>query len=166
MSMDVSAPEVRPETVGGLRQLFRYGVVGLASTGVQAAVFYILAATWLQCLTPEDPAVRFLGLPSVTLGDGLRAVRAAAATAVGFTLANVFCWVMNRLFVFRAGRHKWYVEFMLFYGAAAGATIIALGLQSVFIKYFGMWTTLALGIEVVASFVINFFVRKFFIFKG
>ena len=96
----------------------------------------------------------------------MRAFRAAVATAIGFTVANIFCWLMNRLFVFKPGRYRWYVEFSLFLGVAALATVVALGVQSLLIKYAGLMTTLAVIVEVIVSFFFNFFIRKFIIFKG
>ena len=110
---------------GACAQFVKYGVIGVLSTCVQMGAFYVLAATVLKCLGPEDWAVRFLGLPAVSVGAGVRAFRAAVATAIGFTVANVFCWLMNRLFVFKPGRYRWYVEFSLFFGVAALATVVA-----------------------------------------
>ena len=151
---------------GPFAQFVKYGVIGVLSTCVQMIGFYLLAATCLKCLGADDWAVRFLGLPSVEVSDGLRAFRAAVATAGGFTVANIFCWIMNRLFVFKPGKFRWYVEFLMFFGVAALATMVALGVQSLLIRYFGMMTTAAVIVEVVASFLMNFFVRKFVIFKG
>ena len=151
---------------GPFAQFVKYGVIGVLSTCVQMIGFYLLAATCLKCLGADDWAVRFLGLPSVEVSDGVRASRAAVATAGGFTVANIFCWMMNRLFVFKPGKFRWYVEFLMFFGVAALATVVALGVQSLLIKYFGMMTTAAVIVEVVASFLMNFFVRKFVIFKG
>lgn len=151
---------------GPFAQFVKYGVIGVLSTCVQMIGFYLLAATCLKCLGADDWAVRFLGLPSAEVSDGVRAFRAAVATAGGFTVANIFCWIMNRLFVFKPGKFRWYVEFLMFFGVAALATVVALGVQSLLIKYFGMMTTAAVIVEVVASFLMNFFVRKFVIFKG
>ena len=151
---------------GPFAQFVKYGAIGVLSTCVQMIGFYLLAATCLKCLGADDWAVRFLGLPSVEVSDGLRAFRAAVATAGGFTVANIFCWIMNRLFVFKPGKFRWYVEFLMFFGVAALATVVALGVQSLLIRYFGMMTTAAVIVEVVASFLMNFFVRKFVIFKG
>ena len=151
---------------GALAQFVKYGVIGVLSTCVQMGVFYVLAATALKCLGPDDWAVRFLGLPAVSVGAGVRAFRAAVATAIGFTVANIFCWLMNRLFVFKPGRYRWYVEFSLFFGVAALATVVALGVQSLLIKYAGLMTTMAVIVEVIVSFFFNFFIRKFIIFKG
>ena len=151
---------------GPFAQFVKYGAIGVLSTCVQMIGFYLLAATCLKCLGADDWAVRFLRLPSVEVSDGLRAFRAAVATAGGFTVANIFCWIMNRLFVFKPGKFRWYVEFLMFFGVAALATVVALGVQSLLIRYFGMMTTAAVIVEVVASFLMNFFVRKFVIFKG
>lgn len=151
---------------GPFAQFVKYGAIGVASTCVQMLGFYILSATCLKCLAADDWAVRFAGLPSVEISDGMRAFRAGVATAAGFTVANVFCWLMNRAFVFKPGKFRWYAEFAMFFGAATIATVTALAVQSVLIKCFGMMTSAAVVIEVLVSFLVNFFVRKFFIFKG
>ena len=156
---------------GPFAQFVKYGAIGVAATCVQFAVFYVLASTCLKCLTPDDKAVKLLGLPSVAFTGAepwyeARWFLAGVATAAGFTVANVFCWLMNRAFVFRPGRYRWYVEFVMFFGAATLATVVALGLSSALIRWCGLMTTLAVVIEVAVSFLVNFFVRKFFIFKG
>ena len=147
-------------------QFVKYGAVGVAATYVQTGVFYLLGATCLGCLGADDVAVRFLGLPPTDVGDAARALRFAVATGVGFVAANVFCWLMNRAFVFRPGKFRWHVEFAMFFGAATVATLVALGLSSALIRWCGLMTSLAVALEIVVSFLVNFFVRKFFIFKG
>ena len=156
---------------GPLAQFIKYGIVGVMATCVQAGIFYILAATCLKCLTTDDWAVKLLGLPSVAFtGDeawyASRGMLASAATAIGFVVANVFCWLMNRWFVFKPGKFRWYVELGMFFGASTLATVIALGVMKFLIDQFGMMTTLAVVVEVVVSFLVNFFIRKFVIFKG
>ena len=156
---------------GAFAQFVKYGVIGVMATCVQTGIFYLLAATCLKCLTADDFAVRFLGLPSVTFTGGeawyaSRGMLAAAATAIGFVLANIFCWLMNRWFVFRPGKFRWYIELTMFFGTSTAATLIALGVMKVLIDQFGMMTTLAVVVEVIVSFFVNFFIRKFVIFKG
>lgn len=156
---------------GPFWQLVKYGVIGVMSTCVQLGVFYLLAATCLRCLTADDWAVKSLSLPAAEFSGAepwyaARWFLAAAATAVGFTASNVFCWLMNRAFVFRPGKFRWYVEFAMFYAAAATATGIALLAQSALIAWCGMMTSAAVVIEVVVSFMVNFVVRKFLIFRG
>ena len=152
---------------GPFWQFVKYGAIGVMATLVQTGVFYLLATTCLKCLGADDLAVRWLGFaPAQGLTDGVRAFRFSLATSVGFVLANVFCWLMNRWFVFRPGKFRWYVEFGMFFGTSTVATVIALGVSSALIGWFGLMTTLAVLIEVVVSFLVNFFVRKFFIFRG
>ena len=133
-------------------QFVKYGANGVMATYVQTGTFYLLGATCLMCLGPDDWAVKFLGLPSAEVSDGVRAFRFSTATAAGFVVANVFCWLMNR----------WCV----FFAASTLATAIALGLSAALIRLAGLMTTIALAIEIVVSFFVNFFMRKFFIFKG
>ena len=144
----------------------KYGAIGVMATAVQYAVFYLLAATCCRCLGAGDWAVRYCGLPAAELADSARAARFALDTALGFTAANVFCWLMNRAFVFRSGRYRWWVEFGFFFGTAAVATAVATGLCFALINWCGLMTTIAVFIEVVVSFLFNFFVRKFLIFQG
>ena len=147
-------------------QFVKYGTNGVIATYVQTGTFYLLGATCLMCLAPSDWAVKYLGLPSAEVSDGVRALRFAAATACGFVVANVVCWLMNRWCVFTPGKFRWYVELALFFAASTLATVIALGLSAALIRLAGLMTTIALAIEIVVSFLVNFFVRKFFIFKG
>ncbi len=147
-------------------QFLKYGAVGVMATVVQLAVFYFCAASVFKCLTPDDWAVKFLGLPAVEITETARAIAALWATAIGFTLANVFCWVMNRLFVFKPGRHVWYMEFLLFFGVSLIAVGIGLGIQTLLIKCFGWQTSFAVFVEILSSLAINFIVRKLFVFKG
>lgn len=130
----------------------------------------MLAATCMRCLAGDDIAVRILGLPAAEFSGSepwyaTRGSVAAAATAIGFFIANAFCWLMNRRFVFRPGKFRWYVEFLMFFSAASVATAIALAVMKGLIDWFGLMTSLAVVVEVFVSFVVNFFVRKFFIFK-
>jgi len=152
---------------GPFWQFVKYGAIGVMATLVQTGVFYLMATSCLKCLGADDVMVKYLGFPVAEgITDGVRAFRFSLATAVGFVLANIFCWLMNRWFVFKPGKFRWYVELMMFFGASTLATVIALGTSSVLIAACGLMTTLAVIIEVVVSFLVNFFVRKFFIFKG
>jgi putative flippase GtrA len=155
---------------GPFWQFVKYGLVGVMATCVQTAVFYLLASTCLKCLGPDDWAVRFLGMPAASFSGeevwyASRGMVASAATAVGFAVANVFCWLMNRAFVFKPGKFRWYAEFGMFFGVAALATLVALGVMKFLIDWLGVMTTIAVAVEIAVSFMFNFFIRKYFIFK-
>ncbi len=151
---------------GAFWQVVKYGIIGVLSTAVQTAAFYILASTLFKCLKSDDWAVKLFKLTPCDVSDALRARRFAIATAMGFVVANLFCWQMNRLFVFEPGLYSWHVELGMFFASSAASVAIALALSCALIKYMSMMTTFAVAIEIIASFAINFAVRKFFIFKG
>ena len=47
-----------------------------------------------------------------------------------------------------------------------GQDVLYIGLSSALIRWCGLMTTVAVALEIAVSFLVNFFVRKFFIFKG
>ena len=151
---------------GGFVQFCKYVVVGGMSTIIQIGVFYLLATTCLRCLGSEDIVVRHFGFPSSDVTGNVRALFAAIDTAFGFTIANLFCWIMNRLFVFRPGRHVWYMELAFFFLVSLSALGVGMIAQTVLIMAFDWSTTAAVFAEILASLAINFVVRKFFVFKG
>ena len=151
---------------GPFWQFVKYGAIGVGATVIQTVVFYILASTCLLCLNEDDWAVRLLSLPSAHVADSVRAWRFSVATAMAFVAANIPCWILNRLFVFRAGRFAWYFELLFFMSVSGVAVALATGVSAMMINWFGMMTTLAVLVEVFVSFVFNFFIRKFIIFKG
>ena len=151
---------------GPFWQFVKYGAIGVMATLVQVVVFYACAATFLECLKADDWMVRLAGLPAADVSESARAMNFALATGVGFCFSNLFCWLMNRWFVFRAGKFRWYVEFAMFSAAALLAIAIGTGVSAALIRWAGLMTTLAVLIEIVCSFLVNFFVRKFFIFRG
>ena len=165
--MSGSIKKILSHDSGPFWQFVKYGAIGVMATLVQTGVFYMLATTSLKCLGGDDIMVKWFGFSAASgITDGVRAFRFLIATSLGFIVSNVFCWLMNRWFVFRPGKFRWYVELGMFFGTSTIATIIALGTSSVLISWLGLMTTLAVIIEVVVSFCVNFFVRKFFIFKG
>lgn len=151
---------------GPFWQFVKYGVIGVMSTLVQMAVFYVLAATCLKCLKSDDFAVRLFSLPPAEITDGARALRFSIATGIGFIVANVFCWLMNRRFVFTPGRFPWHTELAMFFSASGAAMLLALGLSAALINWCALMTTLAVFAEIAVSFAVNYAIRKFFIFKG
>ena len=154
------------ESRNGFSQFLKYAIAGAASTCVQLAVFYLIATLVLPCLGANDIAVRLANLPAVDISDGVRASRAAVAQGVGFIVANMFCWAVNRRFVFKPGRHFWFIELALFFALSLVAFTVGIALQSLAIDRLGWQTSLAVALQVVTSLCINFIVRKFFIFKG
>ncbi|MCL1888377.1 MAG: GtrA family protein, partial [Kiritimatiellaeota bacterium] len=144
---------------------------GAAATGVGFILFYVFAAWLWPCLTEDDFVRRLLDLPVMKTdagidADALRGSRAKWCNILGFVLSNAVAYATNVWLVFKPGRHKWYVELLLFYAASSVAALIGSFGMEFLIKRFGLMTTLAFAANIVAAFMINYAMRKFVIFKG
>ena len=147
-------------------QIFKYGMIGVLATIINLVVAELCAAYVWPCLGADDLFVKFLGFSSSDVADSLRALRAVYSNLVGFFIANVICWWLNRKFVFTPGRHHWLIEYALFLGGSGFA--IACGSAAIWalVRFYGMQTTYTFIINVLVSVAVNFLVRKFFVFKG
>lgn len=147
-------------------QFVKYGAIGSVSTVIQLVVFYMMASAVLMCLRSDDPMVVRFGLPAMAeASESLRTLYFLLDTAVGFTVANVFCWIMNRNFVFKPGRFHWVAELGMFFVVSGGAVLFGMLVGALVIALFGLATTTAVVFEVLSSLLLNFFMRKFFIFR-
>jgi putative flippase GtrA len=98
--------------------------------------------------------------------DSIRALNALLCNIGGFCVSNVFCYILNRLFVFKPGKHHIFLEFLLFFGVSAISLAVAAGVQTLLIRYLAMQTTYAFGANILCALFINYATRKFIIFKG
>ena len=147
-------------------QIFKYGVIGILATAINIAVAELFAAYVWPCLGADDVFVKYLGFASSALADAERATLAVYCNLVGFFVANVVCWLLNRRYVFTPGRHHWLVEYALFLAGSGFAILCGSVLIWALVRFYGMQTTYSFGINVVASVMINFLVRKFLVFRG
>jgi len=147
-------------------QFLKYAFVGAFATAINIVVAEALAAWVIPCLGADDILVSKFGFPVAGIPDGARAARAVACNIVGFVAANLACWVLNRAFVFRPGRHHWAVELALFFGGSALAVGIGSGIIYLTILIYGVQTSWAFLVNVVVSVMVNYVVRKFYVFKG
>lgn len=147
-------------------QFVKYGLAGGAATAIHILVFFLAGFFLFPCVSAEDPLVKLFGLAAPAVDEALRARHAVFANVVAFLLANAFCYVANRLFVFRPGRHHVVLEFLLFLAVSAVSMTIGTALMGVLIKQFGVQTTYAFGANIFSSLAINYVLRKFFVFKG
>jgi putative flippase GtrA len=147
-------------------QFIKYGIVGGMATAVHIVTFFLCGWFLLPCLTQNDIAVRLLGLTAPAVSETVRAWHAIYCNAIAFTLSNTVCYLLNRLFVFKPGRHHWALEFLFFFGASGVSLAIGTGIQTFLITHHGMQTTYAFGANLVSALLINFAMRKYVIFKG
>lgn len=153
-----------------LVQFVKYALAGGMATAVYIATFFLAGWFLFPCLTQDDIVVRLLSrftevsVPGAP--DMARAANAVYCTVAAYFLSNTVCYVLNRLFVFRGGRHGILVEILLFFGVSAISTFIGTGIQTFLIARFGIQTTIAFGANLVSALALNYALRKFVIFKG
>ena len=157
---------LRIVSCGLLMQIIKYGMIGVLATIINLAVAELAAAYIWPCLGPDDLFVRYCRFSSVDIADATRATLAVYCNLVGFFVANVICWLLNRKYVFEPGRHGWFVEYMLFLAGSGFAILCGSAAIWALVKYQGMQTTYSFVINVMVSVAVNFVVRKFFVFKG
>ncbi len=85
---------------------------------------------------------------------------------LAYIFSNLVAYLINIYWVFVPGRHHWIVEIILFYLVSGVAIAIGTATMGFLIRRFGMLTTYAFGSNLVAALMINYAMRKFFIFNG
>lgn len=85
---------------------------------------------------------------------------------VAFLVSNMVAYLINIYWVFVPGRYRWVIEIGLFYLVSGVAIAIGTSIMGVLIKRFGMLTTYAFGSNLIAALLINYAMRKYFIFNG
>ncbi len=153
--------------MGGLFwQIFKYGVIGVLATLINFVVAALCAASVWPCLGADDLFVRLGVFARADVSDAARALLAVYCNLVGFFVANVVCWLLNRKYVFTPGRHGWFVEYLLFLAGSGFAVLCGSAAIWALVRFQGMQTTYSFICNVLVSVVVNFVVRKFFVFKG
>ena len=110
--------------------------------------------------------VTLLGLDVADMTDSVRRFRFIVDSVISFMFANFVAYITNVLFVFETGRHSRWKEISLFYAVSGLAFFIAVGLAAALIQYLGLSTTVAKLSNIVTAVLINYALRRFFIFKG
>ena len=147
-------------------QFVKYGLAGGLATATNVLVFFAAGFLLFPCVKPDDPLVVLFGLSAPAVDPALRTLYAVLSNTIAFFVSNVVCYVVNRWFVFRPGRHHIVIEFLLFLAVSAVSFGIGTTLMGVLINQFDMHTTYAFGANILSSLAINYVMRKFFVFKG
>ena len=149
-----------------LVQFVKYGLAGGLATVTHVLAFFLVGFLLFPCVTDNDPLVKLFGLVAPAVDEALRARHAVFSNVVAFFVSNTVCYLANRWFVFKPGRHHVVIEFLLFLAVSAVSMIIGTTLMGVLIQRFGIETTYAFGANILSSLAINYVMRKFFVFKG
>lgn len=151
-------------------QFVKYGMAGGLATVVHIVTFFLVGFVLFPCVAPTDPLMEFLtkyaGVVAPVVEESLRARYAIYSNILAFMVSNTVCYIANRLFVFRPGRHHIVIEFFLFLAVSAVSMTVGTTLMGWLIQQFGVHTTYAFGANIISSLAINYVMRKFFVFKG
>ena len=149
-----------------LIQFIKYVLAGGLATVTHIAVFHFSGWKLFPCLTAKDHAVRFFHLTIRDVNDYSRARNSMISNGIAFFFSCMVAYIANILWVFTPGRHHVIVEIILFYAVSAISTGIGTFIMGILIRRFGILTTIAFISNMVSSVLINYVVRKFFIFNG
>lgn len=139
-------------------QFLKYAICGVIAT-----VFYLgLALLLSYTLFPAMDGMVVNGAP---ITDALRARNLLINNCIAFAIANVIAYVTNILFVFETGRHHPVMEFFYFTAASTLSFAISQIAGPWLVHRFGVPTIFAMATNVIASMLLNFVIRKFFVFK-
>ncbi len=149
-----------------LIQFIKYAFAGGLATLTHLCLFHLLAWKCFPALQEKDPFVRFFKIKTGKIDDQYRSRNSMIANVLSFMLANLVAYITNVLWVFEAGRHHISIEILLFYAVSGISLFLGTVLMGVLIRRCGVLTTYAYGVNIFTAVMINYVVRKFFIFNG
>jgi putative flippase GtrA len=135
-----------------LLQFAKYGFCGVAALVTHNSAVYLIGHWWVPFGTGSG------------LSDAARSNNQILANLLAFPLGNAVAYTGNALWVFTGGRHSRVKEFTLFTVVSLIAFVAGLLGGPWLIRYTGISHHLAQGGFVVTSALVNFVVRKFFVF--
>jgi putative flippase GtrA len=156
----------KPLNIGLGKQFIRYAICGGIATAVDFIAFFLLVWFVFPALQPDDIMVRFLGISVVEVDEALRARHFLYACAGAFVVSNLCAYLLNLFFVFEGGRHKRWLEALLFYGVSLGSTGAGVALGWGLIHFVGLGTTWSALSKIACSVLVNFAGRKWIVFKS
>jgi putative flippase GtrA len=132
-------------------QFMKYGICGVGAMLLHQLIWGV-CSLWL--------------FPALEGANEVRALHTTYNNAIAFCFSNLFAYITNSLWVFTPGRHGRVLEFLFFTLAGSVGFIAGLTAGPLLIHQYGISTLAAQGSLIIASVLVNFVCRKFFVFKG
>lgn len=153
-----------PSDYTALIQFVKYAIAGGIATGVHIIIFHLVAWKLFPSLGADDHAVRLFRLKIRAVNDYSRARNSMIGNVIAFLFSNMVAYIINILWVFERGRHSLAIEILLFYLVSGISTVIGTMFMGILIKRFGLLTTYAFVSNLITAVMINYLMRKYFIF--
>jgi putative flippase GtrA len=149
-----------------LVQFVKYGISGGLATFVHIVIFHLVAWKIFPSLQEKDFFIVISGITVTEMDVATRSLNSMLSNGVAFIFSNMVAYLINVFWVFKPGRHNKIIEIGLFYLVSGVSVIIGTSLMGFLIRYYAMQTTYAFTANIVSAVMINYGMRKFYIFKG
>jgi len=133
---------------------------------VHIIIFYFVAWKIFPSLQEKDFVVVSLELTVTEVDLATRSVNSMLSNGVTFVFSNMVAYIINVFWVFKPGRHSRIIEIGLFYLVSVVSAVIGTSVMGFLINYYSIQTTYAFISSIVSSVMINYGMRKFYIFNG
>lgn len=150
---------IRERRVPGLIQFLVYASCGAMATVAHTGLVFALSLSVL-------PAVKGMIVDGVVLDEAIRKHNLLLNNTIAFPVGCIVAYFTNILFVFTPGKHSRIKELALFFGVAACGFFPGLWIIDFLVSRYGVPSAFAQCAFILTSFLVNFFMRKFVIFKG
>jgi len=147
-------------------QFFKYSVCGGTAMAVDMVTFFLVAWLLFPALTENDILVRLFTMEIETVPKHMRTINFCIGNGIAFMVSNLTAYILNVLFVFRAGKHSRWKEVGLFYLVSAISVGLGVGVGAMLIQGFGLSTTFSYIAKAISTVLINYVARKYIIFHG
>lgn len=147
-------------------QFFKYSFCGGVAFAVDMVVFFLVAWLVFPALTETDPFVQFFNMQIEPIPEQVRSINFIIGNLIAFMASNMTAYILNVLFVFKAGKHSRLKELGLFYLVSGISVGIGVAVGVVLIEGFGLSTTTSYVAKAISTTLINYAARKFIIFHG
>ena len=147
-------------------QFIKYGLAGGIATITHIIIFHLIAWKIFPALQEKDHAVQLFNLTIKKVNDATRARNSMIGNFIAFLISNMVAYITNILWVFEGGKYPFLIEILLFYCVSGISVFLGTMLMGILIRRFGMLTTYAFSSNIVTAVMINYVMRKFFIFHG
>lgn len=147
-------------------QFLKYAFCGGIAFFTDMLTFFVCGWKFFPALKDDELLVKLFDIQVAQVADAERSLNFIICSAIAFLISNFVAYVLNVLFVFKAGKHSFWKEFGLFYLVSGISIAIGTGLGAGLVYLFGLSALFSYVAKAFSSTMINYAGRKFFIFHG
>ena len=147
-------------------QFLKYSMCGCTALAVDMIVAFFVAWLWLPALNGDELFVKWFGLQFDAVSEATRTTNFVIGSIIAFFLSNLTAYILNVLFVFKAGKHSRWKEIGMFYLVSGISVGIGVAIGASLIPWLGLPYDYSYIAKAISTTLINYVARKYLIFKG